>query len=118
MAPQKILFLSKNKESLDRTYDAPVLTFSHFLPRLDCMPRKEVLILKSLPKVAGTIKLDQQLRSIGSKIHVFGHTHINWNTTCDGVRYVQNSIKYPRERTRLGTHYGNTDLERMKVWEG
>jgi hypothetical protein len=34
-----------------------------------------------------------------SIIHVFGHSHINTDRVIDGVRYVSNALRYPRERT-------------------
>jgi hypothetical protein len=54
-----------------------------------------------LPYVSGSKKLDQQLRTIESTIHIFGHTHINHDFFKDGVRYIQNSRKYPREQKRV-----------------
>jgi hypothetical protein len=54
-------FLSLNTPNL-HPYDAPVITFSHFLPRPECLPPKENLWIKYLPKVVGTTKLDVQLR--------------------------------------------------------
>jgi len=110
-------FLSLNEPSLIQQYDAPVITFSHFLPRRDCLPSKERLNVKFLPKVAGTAKLDLQIRSIKSQLHVFGHTHINWDKSIAGVRYLQHSIKYPRERENLGPIYGHTDLDQMLIWK-
>ena len=31
-------------------------------------------------------------------VHVFGHSHLNVDTTVDGVRYVQCALGYPSER--------------------
>lgn len=73
-------FLSLNADALSREYDAPVMTFSHFLPRRECLPRplyptprpllpplmsplaSFVLLYKPLPLVSGTLALDAQLR--------------------------------------------------------
>jgi hypothetical protein len=52
--------------------------------------------------VAGTLRLDRQLRAAGAEVHVFGHTHIPWEATMDGVRYVQQPLAYPYERARRG----------------
>eukprot|EP01027_Heterolobosea_sp_BB2_P012225 GEZU01017733.1.p1 GENE.GEZU01017733.1~~GEZU01017733.1.p1 ORF type:complete len:176 (+),score=45.94 GEZU01017733.1:136-663(+) len=86
------------------------ITFSHFLPRRELMPDKKFLYFKPLTRVSGSVRLDDQLRALGSSVHVFGHTHINMDKTVDGVRYVQNAMKYPRE------HKGVPPLPKL-VWE-
>jgi hypothetical protein len=111
-------FLRLNEPNLKRDYgDIPVITFSHFLPRRDVLPGKNVLFIKFLPKVVGTSKLDIQIRSIpNARVHVFGHTHILWNSVLDGIHYVQRSLKYPRERKAYPA-YSTTDLSEMIVWD-
>jgi predicted phosphodiesterase len=84
-----------------RSYDGRVVSFSHFLPRRELLPRTEVLVFKGLPKVAGSISLDRQIRALSPEVHVFGHSHINCDKVIDGVRYVQNALLYPREREAL-----------------
>lgn len=91
-------FLKMNTRHL-RAYDAPVVSFSHFVPRRELLPPSEYLRFKGLPKVAGSLALDKQIRELKSVIHVFGHSHINCDKVIEGVRYVQNSLCYPRERT-------------------
>lgn len=93
-------FLKLNETSI-RAYDAKVISFSHFLPRRDLLPEVEYLRFKSLPKVAGCAALDEQIRSLRSSIHVFGHSHISCDRVIDGVRYVQHSLRYPKERTSV-----------------
>lgn len=93
--------------SRNEVYPAPpdgrrVLTFSHFVPRPDLIPPLERLRFKQLPRVSGTLRLERQLRAVGSEIHVFGHTHIPWDASLDGVRYVQRPLAYPWERKRRG----------------
>ena len=101
-----------------KAYDRPVISFSHFVPRLDLLPPPHVLTYKSLPLVSGSAKIEEIIRSIDSKTHIFGHTHINVDTTIEGVRYVQNAMRYPRERRRLEEmgygEYGTFRLE--QVW--
>jgi predicted phosphodiesterase len=92
-------FFLKLNESNIKPYDARVISFSHFLPRRDLLPTVEYLRFKSLPKVAGCAVLDEQIRRLGSSIHVFGHSHISCDRVIDGVRYVQHSLQYPKERT-------------------
>ena len=91
-------FLNMNEPHL-LSYDGPVISFSHFLPRRDLLPAVERLRFKGLPKVAGCAALDQQIRSLKSGVHVFGHSHISCDRVIDGVRYIQNPLRYPRERT-------------------
>ncbi len=91
-------FLAINEPHL-RPYDAPVVSFSHFLPRRDLLPPAKYLRFRGLPRVAGCAALDAQVRATGSRLHVFGHSHINVDREIDGVRYVQNALRYPRDRS-------------------
>ena len=54
--------------------------------------------------------LDEQIRRLGSAVHVFGHSHINRDLRIDGVRYVQHALRYPKERGR------QTELVKL-VWD-
>lgn len=92
-------FLKMNEPNI-KPYDGPVISFSHFLPRRDLLPATENLKFKNLPKVAGCRALEDQIRRLRSSVHVFGHSHINCDLVIDGVRYVQNALRYPRERAR------------------
>jgi predicted phosphodiesterase len=81
-----------------RRYDGKVISLSHFLPRRDLLPPTELLRFKGLPQVAGCERLETQIRELGSIAHVFGHSHINCDRVINGVRYVQNALRYPSER--------------------
>jgi predicted phosphodiesterase len=94
-------FLAMNEPHLG-PYDAPVVTFSHFLPRRDLLPAALFLRFRGLPLVAGCAGLDAQLRRAGSRTHVFGHSHIDCDQEIEGVRYVQNALRYPRDRVLPG----------------
>src|SRR5689334_24805559 len=98
LGPLPEYFLGFNKPYL-QTYDAPVVTFSHFLPRADLLPPKEYLRIKWLDSVSVCAALDSQIREVGSVVHVCGHTHTRVDNVIDGVRYVQNAVRYPKERT-------------------
>jgi Icc-related predicted phosphoesterase len=91
-------YFSRMNEPSIRSYDGPVISFSHFLPRIELLPSREWLRFKGLPKVAGCQSIESQIRELKSIIHVFGHSHINRDCVIDGVRYVQNALSYPRER--------------------
>lgn len=95
--PLHDFFLGMNT-SRPTAYGAPVISFSHFLPRRDLLPPKERLRFKGLPKVAGCQALDLQIRAIPSTAHVCGHSHINFDRVIDGVRYIQNAVRSPNER--------------------
>lgn len=87
-------FLAMNEPHL-RQYDAPVVSFSHFVPRPELVPPVEWLRFKGLARVAGSEELEAQVRRLGSAVHVFGHTHIAEDRVIDGVRYVQNYLRAP-----------------------
>jgi predicted phosphodiesterase len=85
-------FLAMNEPHLAARYDAPVVSFSHFVPRPELVPGVRWLRFKGLPRVAGSPGIEAQVRRLGSAAHVFGHTHIPADTVIDGVRYVQNYL--------------------------
>jgi hypothetical protein len=101
-------FLQRDVSKLGR-YDGGVITLSHFLPRADLLPDVSWLRFKALPKVAVCSRLDARLRALNPLAHVFGHSHINWDQVIDGVRYVQNALRYPRERL-------HSDFPLKQVW--
>lgn len=87
-------FLEMN-EPYVRRYDAPVITFSHFVPRPDLLPPVRYLRFKGLPLVAGSPGIEAQIRRIQPRVHVFGHTHIPEDQVIEGVRYVQHYFRRP-----------------------
>jgi predicted phosphodiesterase len=87
--PPSDAFLRMNLPHL-RGYDGPVVTFSHFVPRPELVPAVRHLTFRGLPLVAGSVGIERQLRAVGSRVHVFGHTHIPADREIEGVRYVQN----------------------------
>jgi len=94
-------FLEMNQKNISQSYDAPVITFSHFLPRKELIDTTLPLRNKSLPLVVGCPALESQLRAAHAVIHVFGHTHMNLETKIDGVKYIQNAFGHPSERDGL-----------------
>lgn len=85
-------FLRMNEPHV-AAYDAPVVTFSHFVPRPDLMPPLHDLLFKGLPLVAGSMGIEAQIRRIQARVHVYGHTHIPADRVIEGVRYVQNYFR-------------------------
>jgi predicted phosphodiesterase len=90
-------FLRLNEPHL-HPYDAPVVTFSHFIPRADLLPPPEYLRISWLAHVSICKALDAQIRQLNSSVHVCGHTHTTFDRVIDDVRYVQNAVRYPKER--------------------
>ena len=97
-------YMRRLNEPHVHAYDAAVVSFSHFLPRPELVPPQRHLRFKALPLVSGDPALDAQVRAVGSRVHVYGHTHINRDVTLDGVRYVQSALRYPRERQGAEAH--------------
>lgn len=93
----------------------PIVSFSHFLPRRECLPRREFLFHKFLPKVVGSNKLESQIRRLGTDMHFFGHTHINWDKTIDGIRYIQKSLGYPSERNSWKKNF--VSMNELILWD-
>ena len=119
-------FLASNLPHVERAYDAPVISFSHFLPRADLLfpPQSGGASQPSLwpfrtgfnfSLVAGTSALDEQIRRLGARVHVYGHQHRNRSVEIDGVVYVSHCLGYPRERknSRLGYFESGPRL----IWE-
>ena len=96
-APLADYFLRLNEPHL-KSYDAPVISFSHFIPRSDLLPPKEYLRISWLGNVSVCAALDTQIRQLNSRVHICGHTHTTFDLVIDDVRYVQNAVRYPKER--------------------
>jgi hypothetical protein len=75
-----------------------VISFSHFLPRLELCPEKRFLHYQHLPKAVGSHALGERVAALRPDVHVFGHTHFGWDMELDGVRYMQAALAYPYER--------------------
>jgi len=102
-------FLDLNAERVSAEY--PVgnrISFSHFLPRQDLMFAAPGELRYAAPDpgraffnfsaVAGSTRIDEQVRQLGSRVHVYGHQHRNRRRLYDGVWYVSNCLGYPEER--------------------
>jgi predicted phosphodiesterase len=77
-----------------------LISFSHFVPRIDLMPWYIPDHQKRLYPVLGTVRLERRIRQLGSTIHVYGHSHVNRTITIEGVTYINNAFGYPHE-TRI-----------------
>ena len=75
--------------------NAVVLSFSHFLPRSSLFEGAGGC--RSLGKVMGDARLEDQIQRLSSSVHVFGHSHIDVDCVLDGVRYVQHALGHPED---------------------
>ena len=105
-------FLQLNEQQITRNYPGTIISFSHFLPR------GELILSTTLERaamggefidpypafnfssVAGTSGLDEQIRRLGSTVHIYGHQHRNRHRVIEGVTYISNCLGYPHERSR------------------
>lgn len=66
----------------------PIVTFSHFLPRLELLPEKRFLVEPNLAKVSGSNFIQSHVDELQPDLHIFGHSQFPWDMICDdGVRY-------------------------------
>jgi predicted phosphodiesterase len=77
-----------------------LISFSHFLPRIDVMPAYIPPARRMLYPVLGSARLEEQLRALKSTIHVYGHSHVNRQICIEDVTYINNAFGYPDE-TRI-----------------
>eukprot|EP00931_Biecheleriopsis_adriatica_P050659 TRINITY_DN29351_c0_g1_i1.p1 TRINITY_DN29351_c0_g1~~TRINITY_DN29351_c0_g1_i1.p1 ORF type:complete len:550 (-),score=88.16 TRINITY_DN29351_c0_g1_i1:22-1671(-) len=75
-----------------------VISFSHFLPRIELCPEKRFLSVPSLLKAVGSVYLGKRVARLRPDIHVFGHTHFGWDMELNGTRFVQAPLSYVNER--------------------
>jgi hypothetical protein len=106
--------MNQDVESVDG--ENPVITFSHFLPRVELVFQdwqkfqstgrtsgKDAHPEFNFTRVAGCRQIDKALRERGSNIHVYGHQHRNRNRVIDGVRYISHCLGYPKEWSNFDT---------------
>jgi len=118
--------LSLNNGRSDAAYDAPVISFSHFLPRTDLIfstdgerkaqphPRDPFPAF-NFSRVAGCACIEHHIRAAGSRVHLYGHQHRDRCRHIDGVTYVSRCLGYPRERRSRGI--GPLDAGPKLIWD-
>jgi len=89
-------FLGLNRERLDTVNDV-VISFSHFLPRIDVMPDQIPSKRRIVYPVLGSTALGEQIASLAPTIHIYGHSHVNRSIELDATRFVNNAFAYPSE---------------------
>ncbi|GAV11586.1 metallophosphoesterase [Paenibacillus sp. NAIST15-1] len=91
-------FTDRNHISMQKG-DRFIISFSHFLPRIDLMPYNIPTSKQFLYPVLGSVLLDKQIRELGSDLHIYGHSHINRKIWKDGILYINNAYGYPYEKS-------------------
>lgn len=113
-------FTGLNRANIKK-YETAVISVSHFLPRRELIFSEQQHIDRfcsddavipafaadpapsfNFSRVAGCSRIDQQIRALGSVMHVYGHQHRHRNRLIDGVHYVSHCLGYARERSILG----------------
>jgi len=120
-------FLYLNEKQVPDVFDAPVISFSHFLPRRDLIfstkDEKNIneMVFKdpypsfNFSRVAGCSGLEEQIRKFGSIIHIYGHQHRNRHRVVDNILYISHCLGSPMERKY---HLVGRDMDGPKlIWE-
>mmetsp|Transcript_148450 Transcript_148450/g.377577 ORF Transcript_148450/g.377577 Transcript_148450/m.377577 type:complete len:1830 (+) Transcript_148450:84-5573(+) len=85
--------LQKKDDKVDK---APsVISMSHFIPRQEVYPGP-----RRLCGVMGCREIEDQVRQVGARCHIFGHSHIACDREVDAIRYVQHPLGYPNDYHR------------------
>jgi len=117
-------FCDLNERCVSAGLEATSISFSHFVPRADLMfasPNEPPPLWPdpherdfNFSRVAGSRLIEEQVRRLGSRLHVYGHQHRNRSRHYDGVWYVSNCLGYPEERERRSVRNPATVVQ--PVW--
>lgn len=89
-------FLEKNLANL-QVENELVVSFSHFLPRIDVKPDRIPEKRRKVYPVLGSMKLGEQVWQLKPDIHIYGHSHVNQQIELEGTTYINNASAYPKE---------------------
>ena len=133
-------FADRNSKAVSTCYDAPVITFSHFLPNVDVLlatdederhvreERRLNGVTAPLPplqgssarinftRYAGSKRLQRQIEQVHAQVHVFGHQHRNRDRKVGGVRFVSHCLGNPRDRVDGWTWGFNEWKGPKQIW--
>jgi hypothetical protein len=103
-------FHDLNEPRVSASYGTTHISFSHFMPRADLMfatpdepsPRQPDPLGRrfNFSRVAGSTLIEEQIRKLDSRVHVYGHQHRNRCRHYEGIWYVSNCLGYLEERDR------------------
>jgi hypothetical protein len=103
-------FIQLNEPAL-HIRNETVISFSHFLPRIDIMPNFVPHNRRILYPVLGTTLLEAHIRQLRPWMHVYGHSHVNQQTVIDGIAYLNNAFGYPSETWTAKTLIRVTEID-------
>ncbi len=107
-------FLEMNLPVLQQT-NKVVISYSHFVPRIDLMPKRIPLKKRNIYPVLGSVSLGMQVTQLKPDVHIYGHSHVNQAIDIEGIHYVNNAFGYPSElriaRKRLHCIYQHGQLQ-------
>ncbi len=89
-------FLELNEPRLEFVAET-VISFSHFVPTIEVMPKQIPQHRRTVYPVLGSEKLGKQVKKLKPLIHVYGHSHVNQSVQIGGTRYINNAFAYPSE---------------------
>lgn len=92
-------FLNLNQPVLS-VQNEVVISFSHFVPRIDLMPEQIPARYRYVYPVLGSAALDRQIRQLQAHrhLHIYGHSHVNRDIVLDEIEYTNNAFGYPSEQ--------------------
>ena len=90
-------FLEMNIAVLEESNET-VISYSHFVPRIDLMPERIPSHKRNVYPVLGSTALGRQVERLQPHIHVYGHSHVNQSKQIDSTHYVNNAFGYPSEK--------------------
>ena len=122
-SPSRHLLQRNNLDGFD-ALGHPVITASHFLPRVELMVPDEVPDFIrpnendpapsfNFSRVAGSTLIEDTLRRLDSQLHIYGHQHYNRWRQVDDTWYVSHCMGYPREKRHTLT---GDRLKPLQVW--
>ncbi|MGH1338507.1 MAG: metallophosphoesterase [Aureispira sp.] len=75
----------------------PIISFSHFMPHADLMPPNPPKVVAALMPVFGSEELGKQIATLESRLHIYGHSHLNRSVERGGTWFLNNAFGYPHE---------------------
>lgn len=90
-------FLELNSSNLSITNEV-VISYSHFLPRIDVMPSYIPQDRRRVYPVLGSESLGEQVSALNPEVHIYGHSHVNQSIEIGSTRFVNNAFAYPAEQ--------------------
>jgi predicted phosphodiesterase len=89
-------FHQLNAAHLQRTAKT-VISFSHFVPSIEILPDLLPKLVQSFFPVFGSISLLEQINTLNSDMHIYGHSHLNRSVKFQNTHYINNAYGYPSE---------------------